>query len=286
MTTQELLEAGLETGLKGDLGAWMKEAKATVLEQGERIHALEAQLSKGLACGLGGHVQKSLGNIITEHEQFKNFASGGYARSGRIPVASFTPYLTKAAIVSDPNTSPLAQPSSTIAAGRPALRLRDVMTVLPATSDHVEYVKLVAATSANAAAPQGKGSSPQVYQNVAKAESTMNFVLASQPIETVAHWIPASRQVLSDDLTLANFVNLQMLFWLLQAEENQLLNGTNAGGDLNGLMNAATAYDGSYDVAGDTRIDRACATRKPKSILAATVRLWPCFTRRITRRSN
>lgn len=250
----------------------IKGVKDSVAEQGERLTALEQHVSKS---SLGGEQPevKSLGKQLADSEQFKNFITGGYARSGRIGIKSFAPYL-KSAIITDSNTLPLAQRYPTIAAGRPSLRLRDVMTTLPATSDRVEFVRLnPSGGTSNNAASQGAGSSPFVTQNVAKSESAMEFELASQPVETVAHWIPASRQVLDDNQALSNFIDTQMLFWLRQAEEKQLLLGTGANAELLVLVTGSTNYDTSRDQAGDTRIDtlRRCKTQIELAGYSATV---------------
>jgi HK97 family phage major capsid protein len=236
----------------------IEKTKSANVETSERLTAVEQRLSKSTVSGFAGdHEVKSLGELISDNEQYKNFIAGGHARSGRIAIKSFAPYLrSKSTILTTSDTAPLPQRYPIISAGRPALRLRDVMQTLPATSDTVEYIKLkVGGATSNQAQPQGWGSSPAIYEGVVKAQSAMEFEMAAAPIVTVAHWIPASRQILSDNVTLANFVNSQMLYWLRQVEERQLLNGTGASGDLTGLTVGGTAYDASFDKTGDTRID-------------------------------
>ena len=58
----------------------------------------------------------------------------------------------------------------------------------------------------------------------------MGFTLVSRPIQTIAHWIPASRQVLDDSQLLRSFIDGRMLHFLKVEEEDQLLNGSGAGG--------------------------------------------------------
>lgn len=117
---------------------------------------------------------------------------------------------------------------------------------------------LVNATGQNqplVAADQGAGSSPQVYENVDKAESAIAFELAQSPVGTLAHWIPVSKQILDDAPALQAFISGRMLHGLKVKEEGQLLNGTGTGTELKGLITVATIYDDGADVSGDTPID-------------------------------
>jgi HK97 family phage major capsid protein len=225
--------------------------KSANVETNERLTAVEQRLSKSTVTGFGGDEVKSIGEIVTEHEQCKAFLSQGQRNSGRIPVKSF---FRKTSIVSDGSLFQLPQRVPQISAIYLPLRVRDLLTVTPCSSNIVEFVREQSAT--NAAAPQGYGSSPQVYENVAKAESALAFVLAAQPIVTLAHWIPASRQVLEDSAALANFINTRMIYFLKIVEENQLLNGNGLGGNLTGLMLAAAPYQGPSPIPpGETKLD-------------------------------
>jgi HK97 family phage major capsid protein len=230
----------------------IEKTKSANVETSERLTAVEQRLSKSTVSGFGGdHEVKSIGEIVTEHEQCKAFLAQGQRSSGRIPVTSF---FTKTAIVSDGSLYSLPTRVPTISAAYIPLRVRDLLTSTPCGSNTVEFVREKSAD--NQAAMQGAGSSPQVYENVAKAQSGITFELAAEKIQTLAHWIPASRQVLDDSAALASFINRRMLYFLKLVEENQLLNGTGAGGDLNGLMHGASIYDGPSPVPlGETKLD-------------------------------
>jgi HK97 family phage major capsid protein len=117
----------------------------------------------------------------------------------------------------------------------------------------IQFVK--ESSSTNNAAPQGYGSSPQVYENVAKAESALAFSLENEPVQTLAHWIPASRQILDDSAALAAYINSRLTYFLKIKEEDELLNGTGTGGDLNGMVGQATSYNTALNSVGDTKLD-------------------------------
>src|ERR1039458_3077155 len=176
-------------------GFALDKRSADLGESNERITQIERSLSKGSGAWAGGET-KSLGQKIVDHEQIKQFLQAGLSRSGRIPIGSF--FEQKTTILTDPNTAPLPQRLPGIAVGRVRLRVRNFLNVVPATSNVIEYAKLVLSSSLNAAQPQGFGTSPFQGEGSLKSESAMTFVLASEPLSTIAHWIPASKQILED----------------------------------------------------------------------------------------
>jgi HK97 family phage major capsid protein len=221
-------------------------------EFGQRLFTLEqhgARPSGDFVAGEG----KSLGEIVTSAPQVKTFFENRMPRSGKVMVGNI--FATKTAIVNVGNLFAPPQRVPDISAIYQPLRIRSLLRVTPATSNLVEFVREDASTTINNAAPQGAGSSPFVRENVAKAESQINFVLVSLPVETIAHWIPCSRQALSDSQSLSNFLNSRMIFFLQLVEEQQLLTGSGTGGNLLGLLTTATPFDTSTTVAGDTKLD-------------------------------
>ena len=96
--------------------------------------------------------------------------------------------------------------------------------------------------------------SPQV-ETFAKAESADTFNTVSRPVITLAHWIPASRQVMDDVPALLAFVRNKLLYGLRYKEELEILSGDGTGQHLTGLITQATAYNTSLSAVGDTRID-------------------------------
>ena len=72
------------------------------------------------------------------------------------------------------------------------LTVRDILSQFRTSSNLVQYTRELSFTNAAA---------PQAGENVAKAESQMTFELKNAPVQTLAHWIAASRQVLTDRTT-------------------------------------------------------------------------------------
>lgn len=119
------------------------------------------------------------------------------------------------------------------------LTMRDILPVSTTDSNLIEYCRENAFT--NNAGPQISGS-PQQFENVTKPESAITFTLVTSPVITLAHFIPASRQILDDAPSLASHINSRLMYGLKLKEETQILTGTGSNHQLNGLVTAGTAY--------------------------------------------
>lgn len=119
------------------------------------------------------------------------------------------------------------------------LTIRDVLPSSATDSNLVEFARENVFT--NNAGPQ-VGGSPEAFENTIKPESGITFTLASEAVQTLAHWLPASKQVISDSAQLQSYIGGRLTYGLKLEEEDQLLNGTGANGNLNGLITQATAF--------------------------------------------
>ncbi len=136
--------------------------------------------------------------------------------------------------------------------------LREILTVLPCTGSAVEFTRELAYT--NNAAVQYDASSPATTEGALKAQSSITFELVNAPIPTVAHWLKSSRQALSDQPALQNFLDQRLRLGLEIKLDDQILNGTGSSGNMTGLTVSATAFT---PTSGDTALDsisRAAAT--------------------------
>ncbi|MCA9913278.1 MAG: phage major capsid protein, partial [Anaerolineae bacterium] len=79
------------------------------------------------------------------------------------------------------------------------LRIRNVLPATPTNSNLIEFVRENVFT--NNAGPQ-VGGSPEQFENVTKPESGITFTLATEAVRTLAHFIPASKQVIEDSPSL------------------------------------------------------------------------------------
>jgi HK97 family phage major capsid protein len=134
-----------------------------------------------------------------------------------------------------------------VAEARPRLTLRNVLSARPTTLQLVDWVRVDQKPSI--ASPQTESS--------AKAENAVTFEAVSERVQTIATWIPASKQVLDDMAELMGYLETALPFYVDLAEELQILTGSGAGTDLNGLITQGTAFDTGLlsPSQGWTRID-------------------------------
>jgi HK97 family phage major capsid protein len=211
-----------------------------------RLTALE-QLATSHSFGGGGGFSGSTGSfgeIVTASEGFKAVTKGAN-RSGQISIGSFhkaTPIINAPGPL-QPLVPDIRVPGI-IPPGMPALTVRDVLAQFRTQSNLIQYTRELSFDNQAA---------PQAGENVSKAQSSMTFELKNAPVQTLAHWIACSRQVLDDSVALMDYLNTRLLYGLKLAEEKQLLGGDGTGQNLSGLILNSTPYSGY--VAGDTVLD-------------------------------
>lgn len=121
------------------------------------------------------------------------------------------------------------------------LRIRDLIPSIPTSSSSVEVMRQDVFT--NAAAPQGTVAGTGAGELAVKAKSEITWNLETYSIPTIAHWVPASRQVLSDAPQLQSLIDLDLEYGLDLEGDQQLLVGTGTGQDMEGLLVDAAIPD-------------------------------------------
>lgn len=95
-----------------------------------------------------------------------------------------------------------------------------------------------------------------VSEGTLKPQSELTYERKNTGVSTIAHWIRATKQVLSDFPQLASLINGRLRWGLKIKEEDQLLFGDGAGENLLGLVPQATAYNSAgFFNPSDTMID-------------------------------
>ncbi|WP_193090857.1 phage major capsid protein [Halomonas colorata] len=227
-----------ETGkVAEDTHAALELLAKTGSEMQERLTALE---QKGARRGKQTSKAKTWGQSVVDTESFKSMADGRLGRTGRIDVKAITSAADSAAdlVVTERLPGIIAQPDR-------AATIRDLIMPGRTTSNAIEYVKELGFT--NNAAPQVEGA--------VKAESDLSFALATANVRTIAHWLPATKQILDDAPQLASYIDGRLRYGLTYVEEEQILLGDGTAQNILGLIPQATAYNTALNKAGDTRID-------------------------------
>lgn len=208
----------------------------------------EQVLAKLEANGAGGDVQReSFGQKFVNSEAYKALASQTTPR-GRVDM-TFKAAITSVTTDTDGAAGDLVSPTRIPGViGQPERRMtvRDLITPGTMDGNSLEYVKETGFT--NNAAP--------VAETVKKPESSLKYDLISTTAKVIAHYVKASRQILSDASQLASMIDGRMRYGLAFKEEGQLLNGDGTGQNLLGIIPQATAFLAPFDPAGtETNID-------------------------------
>ncbi len=126
------------------------------------------------------------------------------------------------------------------------LTMRDVMTVLPATSDTIRFARY--SYTRAAASQEGKGG--------LKPYAATDVTTSTQPVETIAVLHKVSEQDIEDSPRLIGIINGEMRLDVRVEEERQLLWGTGANNEIEGLYaQGVDAYEFDRAEPGDSLID-------------------------------
>ena len=116
----------------------------------------------------------------------------------------------------------------------------------------------IAGTLTAIAADQG-GAAAGVAEAGTKPEAEIEFSLETESVQTIAHWIPASRQILADAAQMEAYVNDRLRYGVLFEEERQLLYGTGSSPQIQGILTeiGVQNYNWSDGIVSpvDTKID-------------------------------
>ena len=182
--------------------------------------------------------RKSVGRMAVQSEQVKSMLAGN-SRQAAITLDGAS-FFAKSAIVQDPGSpreagDTFALPNrmgGIVPGAMRRLTVRDLLPVETATSNQVGATREESFTN-NAAG--------QVAEGEQKAETALSFDLVQLPVQTIAHFVTASKQVLSDSAALERYLDMRMSYFVRLKEEQQLLLGTGADGELTGMMSAGNS---------------------------------------------
>jgi HK97 family phage major capsid protein len=242
-------------------GSMSNETKAAVEALSKNLTAIVDRLSELEQKGAGARSDEqqiiTLGDQLIKSPQFQACVKDNGGRASIQVKGSLLGQLeTRTAIINatgqnQPLVPAMRVPGIITPANR-RMTIRDLLPVSPTGSNLIEYAKENVFT--NNAGPTTAGSPVQV-ENVTKPESGITFELASKPVVTLAHWIPVSKQVLSDAPMLASYINTRLSYGLMLKEEDQLLNGNGNTGNLSGLLDSGNFTVYNRGQTGDTKLD-------------------------------
>jgi HK97 family phage major capsid protein len=102
-------------------------------------------------------------------------------------------------------------------------------------------------------------------ETLIKPEMYVAYDLQTEAVKTLAHWIPASRQIMSDASALSGRINDRLVFGLKFSEEYHILYGDGSSRQLQGILTDAGRQTYAWSAGGldDTKVDaiRRAATK-------------------------
>jgi HK97 family phage major capsid protein len=236
----EELKSVIEQGLKGvqdQLQAKMSEynaelAKSTGQVKTELTGEIEklAEQYKGLKEQMIDLAQKqtpaapegkseSAGTEFVNSEAYKSLVSGQREKV-RLEV--------KNTVLADGTTTFPMQRPGIIPGSFAPLTLRQLIPTIQVNVNSVKSLRELAWTNAAA----------EVAQGAAKPESALTFEEYDVPIQTIAHWIKVSNQLLADAPAVAAYIDTRLRDGLAQRVDRQILLGDGVSPNLSGLTDA------------------------------------------------
>lgn len=198
---------------------------------------------------------KSLGLQVVESKEFKSLM--GAFPNGRIPEKSRVqsdPISVKALITGGSDTSGGAfvvpeQTGIVEMLGRRTLAIRNVVSVRRTGSDAVEFVRQTGHTNNAAPVPEATDASAAAADPAAgrKPEGSWTFERDTAVVKTIAEWVPATKRALSDVAALEGLINDELEADLAEAEETQMVSGSGAGENLEGILTVSGTQAQAFD---------------------------------------
>lgn len=211
-----------------------------------RVDDLEQKLAR--RGGEGESVeQKSFGQQFVESDRYKSLIESGGQR-GRADMqfkATISLATTDAAGSAGDLVQDTRLPGIVMQPER-RLTIRDLITPGRMDGNVLEYVQETGFTN-NAATVAEMGIKPQ---------SDLQFELRNTSAKVIAHYVKASRQIMSDASQLASYIDGKLRYGLAYVEEQQLLNGDGLGQNLMGIIPQASGYASPVTVTSEfTKMD-------------------------------
>jgi len=232
----------------------------------------------------GGGGDSELVRLLQKSDGMESFLNGA-TPSFTLQVPSSSIFRNAVTNVPPGTTSPFWQPArrDIVSPAQQRLTVRSLFTQVPV--ENAGAVEVVTeSTFTDGSAVQGGDASPVgAGEGSLKPESQVTFAVTPVHIPTIAHWIVASRQVLSDATMLQRHIEQRLLFYLALREEALFLTGSGSGLNPSGINTLAAAFTGG--VTNATAIDtisRAFNQLSVNSMEASGVILHPTDWNAIT----
>lgn len=192
----------------------------------------------------GAPLEKTWGETLIEAPEFKSLSSSASQR-GKAAVQVKALTMTSATNSNAALVAPDYRPDPVMLPRR-RLTVRDLISPGTTAGNSVMYPRQTI-RNLNAA---------NVAETLLKPQSDIEFEMVTAPVQTTAHWMLCSRQIMDDAQQLKSIIDTEMRYGLDLVEEAQFLYGDGTGANFLGMVPQATPYSGAFTVTGETPIDR------------------------------
>lgn len=207
-------------GQLAEQGNATAEAKAEVKALAQKFEdAIKDIGQKMESADKGEPATLSAAQEFVKSDEFKELAAGR-SKQARIEV--------KNTVLADSNSTFPVQRPGVIPGNFLPLTLRQVIPTIPVVGNMVNALREASWTNDAAETAQG----------AAKPESDITFAPYNVAIETVAHWIKISKQLLADSPAIVAYIEGRLRDGLAQRVDRQILLGNGTTPNLSGLTDA------------------------------------------------
>ncbi len=208
---------------------------------GNRLADIEQKVAEGIKAGR--EVPKTLGAEIVAAQAFKDFAAGLTTRTRfDVKANTLTGQNSDSPRTSD-NTLVPEQRGALVEGARRRLNVRNALVNVSTSSNAIIFPKENVWTN-NAA---------ETREAAQKPESVLTYTTVTATVQTIAHFIKITKQLLDDAPAIAGIVDSKMAYGVDFRIDSQLLNGT--GGDqLDGLLKSGN-FTAFTPTSGHTALD-------------------------------
>ncbi len=214
-----------EKASTSDIESRMKDVQAEIKKFEERADQIERKANRERS---GEIERKSIGERFTEADEWKTMTA---RRTGTAVMELKEIFSPASATARTPLQTVTRLPGIIREPERP-LMVRDLLPVGRVGSMTIEFPQEDVFTNGAATVAEG----------ALKPQSNITFKAAKSDVVTIAHWLPASKQVLDDNAFLMSYIDGRLRDGLMQEEEDQIMNGSGATGNLLGLVPQATDF--------------------------------------------
>lgn len=156
--------------------------------------------------------------------------------------------------------------------GRRLTSVLDLISRRNTTSDLVHFVRQTAQVTQAAVVPEANvtdyaGATGE--ESGEKPEGTITFEQVTEPVRTIAVWVPATKRALSDAAQIRGIIDGELREDLQEELEDQVLDGDGVGENFDGILNTAGILTQAWDT------DIFTTARRAKTYVMTTGRARP-----------